>query len=168
LTSISGNYWSDAGEEGKIRLKFSERFNISNSFQTELTYLWGDDNIGGVYGDRQHLRLDLFYGGSMKKRFRLSGELKRVYYSYGRRDYFRAELKAAYPLSENLNSIVKISRIDYDMIDGSPGYWFIYLGERITFGDHIYLRAVIDSREGKEYNLIDSARFNLLITLLTG
>jgi hypothetical protein len=168
LTSISANYWSDAGEEEKFRIKLSERFRISETLETELTYLWGDDYIGGDYGDRQHIRMDIICGSSIRKRLRLSAELKRVYYSYGRRDYVRAEVKAVYPLSDKINSIVKFSRIDYDMSDGSPGYWLVYLSENITFGDHIYLRAVMDSREGREHNLIESARFNLLVTLLTG
>ncbi len=167
-TSISANYWSDAGKEEKFRMKISERFKLSKQFETELTYLWGDDNIGGDYGHRQHLRMDIFYRGSLKNRLRLSGELKRVYYSYGRRDYIRAELKGIFPIADKINSIVKFSRIDYDMTDGSPGYWLLYLSENIQFGDHIYLRAVMDSREGEKYNLIDSARFNLLVTLLTG
>ena len=149
-------------------MKISEQFKLSNQFKTELTYLWCDDNIGGDYGHRQHLRIDIFYRGSLKNRLRISGELKRVYYSYGRRDYIRAELKGIFPIADKINSIVKFSRIDYDMTDGSPGYWLIYLSENIQFGDHIYLRAVMDSREGQKYNLIDSARFNLLVTLLTG
>lgn len=168
LTSISANYWSDAGEQEKFRIKISKGFRISKIFQTELTYLWGDDNIGGNYGERQHLRMDIVCGSSIRKRLRLSGELKRVYHSYGRRDYVRAELKAICAVSDRINSIVKFSRIDYDVSDGSPGYWLLYLSENITFGDHIYLRAVMDSREGRDYNLIDSARFNLLVTLLTG
>ncbi len=166
LTSIAANYWRDGGQEEKFRVKICDQLAVTSSLNIALTYLWGDDNLNDDYGLRQHLRFDVLYGKSPRNRMRFSTELKRICYSYGRRDIARFELRAAYPISERINSVVKFSRVDYDMSDGAPGYWLIYLSEDITFGKYLFLRAVVDTREGENYNLINSARFNLQITLM--
>lgn len=165
LTSFAANYWRDGGLEEKFRMKVCDQFAINSFLDAAVTYLWGDDNLDEDFGQRQHVRFDLLYGKTPRNRIRFSTELKRIYYLYGRRDIARFELRAVYPISESINSALKFCRVDYDMADGAPGYWMVYLSEDITFGDYLFLRAVVDTREGTNYNMVSSARFTLQIIL---
>jgi hypothetical protein len=165
---ISANYWRDGGAEEKVRSRFSDRFVLSGSLDAMITYLWGDDNLDKDYGDRQHLRLDLIYSDRPWTRLRFTTEVKRIYYTSGRKEYLRAELKATFPISAAIKSSLKISRIDSDLGDGAPGYWFIYFSEEIVFTNGLIARIIFDTREGEKYDLLRSARFNVTLTLLTG
>jgi hypothetical protein len=165
---MDANYWRDAGAEKKVRARLSDKIRLGNTLEGVITFLWGDDNLHRDYGNRQHLRFDLFYREKPLLSLRFGLQAERVYYSYGRRDYLRGELKAAFPIGESALSKVKISRIGYGSDRALPGYWLIYLSEDLRLGENVLLRVVLDSREGDEYNLLNSARFNLQITLMGG
>lgn len=163
--SVTANYWQDAGQEKKFRIRFSDHFSLAKTWKSKVTLLYGDDNLNEGYGYRQHLRIDLMHSKRGSSNFRISAEFKRVFYSYGRRDYLRAEMKFSRRFSERVSASIKISRLDSDLLDGQPGYWFIYLEESIRFGKYARIRVVLDSKESKRYNLINSARINLQITM---
>jgi len=165
---MDANYWRDGGCVKKIRARFSDKIRLGNELEGVITYLWGDDNLDLDHGHRQHLRLDLLYRKNPVLNLRLSLQAERVYYSYGRRDYLRGEMKAIFPIGKSVISTVKISRIDYNSDRDLAGYWLVYLSEYLMLCKNVSLRAVLDSREGKEYNLLNSARFNLQLTLMGG
>ena len=164
--SVTGNYWRDGGLEKKYRLRLADNLRLSKNINGKLTLLYGDDNLDEDYGYRQHVRIDLTHTVRTRNSLRLSAEFKRIFYSYGRRDYLRAEVKYSRRFSENISSSIKISRLDSDLIDGQPGYWFVYLEEDVGFGQRFRVRVLLDSKEGRHYNLINSARINLQITMV--
>ncbi len=165
---IMANYWRDGIEEEKVRIRMVDRYAISSRIDAMLTYLWGNDNLDDAgYGDRQHIRVDLNYKPARRLRFRISAEARRVYYSYGRRDYLRGEARFAFPIDDDISVWFRFSRIDNDLADGSRGYWLIYLGENMALGDSFYLRVSMSTREGIKYNMIKSARLNLQIIWTT-
>ncbi len=165
---MDANYWRDGGSEKKIRARVSDKIQLGHTLEGVITYLWGDDNLDLDYGQRQHLRLDLLYRKNPLLNLRLSLQAERMYYSYGRRDYLRGEMKAIFPIGNSVFSTIKISRVNYHSDRDLPGYWLVYFSENLMLGKNISLRAVLDSREGQEYNLLNSARFNLQLTLMGG
>jgi hypothetical protein len=166
--AIDANYWRDGGCEKKVRARFSDKIRLGHTLEGVITYLWGDDNLDLDYGQRQHLRLDLLYRKNPILNLRLSLQAERVHYSYGRRDYLRGEMKTIFPVGNSVFSTIKISRVNYYSDRVLPGYWLVYFSENLMLGKNVTLRAVLDSREGKEYNLLNSARFNLQLTLMGG
>ena len=164
--SVTGNYWRDGGQEKKYRLLLADNIKLTENIAGRFTVLFGDDNLNDDFGYRNHVRLDLTYTQRGVSNLRLSAEFKRVYYSYGRRDYLRTEIRYGRKFSDYSSASVKISRLDSDLLDGQPGYWLVYLEEDIRFADRVRVRVLLDSREGKRYNLINSARINLQITVV--
>ena len=149
------NFWRDGGKEEKLRGRWLIQYQFSRFLDLRLTYLWGDDNLSENYGRRDHYRCDLIWREYGKVYFRVGTEFKRVFYEYGRRDFVRVETSLRWRLSKSVNTSMKFSRIDSDLTDGEAGHWLIYLGEELSLSSNIFLKATLDTREGKTYNLID-------------
>jgi len=164
---IAANYWCDAGMEKKIRLRVSDRFPIKEDVQGIITYLWGNDNLDLDHGARQHLRFDLIYPNNFGFGFRLALEARRIFYYYGRRDYLRADWKAAISIGQSINLAFKAGRIDYNSAEKSTGYWIFYLNENLILGENAFLRFVLDTKAGGGYDFLNSARANLQL-IFTG
>jgi hypothetical protein len=95
-------------------------------------------------------------------------EFKRIDYSYGRRDYLRTEVRALWNITDRIATSFKLSRIDNDISDAESGYWLIYLTEELSLNSNLFLKLMLDSREGRYYNLLNSAKLKLSLEFITG
>lgn len=161
------NFWRDGGAEEKLRGRWLARYELNRLLDLRFTFLWGDDNLSEDYGRRDHYRLDLIWRAYGKGYIRIGTEFKRVSYDYGRRDFMRIEASLRLPLTESISTSMKLSRVDLDMTDDEAGYWLIYLGEKLSLGKNLFLKATLDTREGKTYNLIESGRIILTMEFIS-